>query len=346
MANVQHLVRRPRLSRRSQAPHVWENLWIRERQGALGILGKGDCARLWRMTMRPRSSIASGRIRSDTATEACLRWTRGPPGHGRPGGRRTRPGYAAHSFTLNISAWTRALGRHAAAALSSTRGARGRPHLGQGARVRRAKFRMLQTVPLTAGGQLLQSQRTAQWPDRGSHGGSRHALCAINGPCAGGGYELSLATPGSSLPTTVDHVGSPSPRFPSSPSCPVRSVSRLVDKRKVSPGPRARRLLLHAGEGINGSVPSEWRLSGRGGAAARRSRRRQSPRSAEMAARSDRPAGWPRHRLTSTPRARTIEGNRIGSATDRVVDRAACLAYITVAGPATSPHQPRGDPSA
>src|SRR5262250_2156395 len=83
-------------------------------------------------------------------------------------------------------------------------------------------------------------------------------LCAVNGPCAGGGYELALAT---------DYIvmaddGSTSVSLPELPLLAVLpgtgGLTRLVDKRKVR-SDRAD-FFCTTEEGIRGKRAVEWRL--------------------------------------------------------------------------------------
>src|SRR5215831_9188528 len=112
-------------------------------------------------------------------------------------------------------------------------------------------------------------------------------LCAITGPCAGGGYELALAT---------DYIvmaddGSTTVALPEVPLLAVLpgtgGLTRLVDKRRVR---RDRAdIFCTLEEGIKGQRAREWRLVDE---IVPRTKLDETVkrRAAELAARSDRPA--------------------------------------------------------
>src|SRR5258706_1189618 len=136
---------------------------------------------------------------------------------------------------------------------------------------------------------------------------SRQAyLCAIAGPCAGGGYELALAT---------DHIimADDSSTTVALPELPLLAVlpgtgglTRLVDKRHVR---RDRAdFFCTLEEGIKGRRAVEWRLVDE---VVPRSQLQEvtKHRAAELAALTDRPEGA--RGISLTALERTIDGDRI-----------------------------------
>ena len=159
---------------------------------------------------------------------------------------------------------------------------------------------------------------------------SRQAwLCAITGPCAGGGYELALATDW----IVMADDGSTSVALPELPLLAVLpgtgGLTRLVDKRKVR---RDRAdFFCTLEEGVKGRRAVEWRLVDE---VVPRSRLEETvrQRAAERAAASDRPAGA--RGIALTPLGRSIEGDRIRyRSVACAIDRGRGLAEITVAVP-------------
>src|SRR5207245_4211748 len=159
---------------------------------------------------------------------------------------------------------------------------------------------------------------------------SRQAyLCAVNGPCAGGGYEMALATDW----IIMADDGSTTVALPEVPLLAVLpgtgGLTRLVDKRKVR---RDRAdFFCTLEEGIKGQRADEWRLVDE---VVPRSKLDETVqrRAAELAARSDRPksaAG-----IALPPLGRAIDGDRIAYGTIAcALDRGRGIAEITIKGP-------------
>jgi benzoyl-CoA-dihydrodiol lyase len=164
--------------------------------------------------------------------------------------------------------------------------------------------------------------------DASQHSGQTY-LCAVNGACAGGGYELALAT---------EHIiladdGATSVSLPEVPLLAVLpgtgGLTRLVDKRRVR---RDRAdFFCTLEEGIRGSRAVDWHLVDE---TVRRSDFDQTvrERAVEAAARSDRPADGKGIELK--PLARTIEGDTMDYSHVKVaIDRDLRTAEITVFAP-------------
>jgi benzoyl-CoA-dihydrodiol lyase len=161
----------------------------------------------------------------------------------------------------------------------------------------------------------------------------QHYLAAINGPCAGGGYELALAT---------DHIimaddASTTVALPEVPLLAVLpgtgGLTRLVDKRKVR---RDRAdFFCTLEEGIKGQRAVEWRLVDE---VVPRSRLQETVRrrALELAARSDRPESA--RGITLPPLERTGAGDslRYPHVTCEV-ERRRGVAHITVHAPVEAP---------
>ena len=158
-------------------------------------------------------------------------------------------------------------------------------------------------------------------------------LTVVNGPCAGGGYELALATDW----IVMADDGNTSVSLPEVPLLAVLpgtgGLTRLVDKRHVR---RDRAdVFCTLEEGIKGRRAVEWGLVDE---VVPRSRLADAARerAADIAQRSDRPASA--RGIALTPLTRTIDGDRVayGHLTC-TVDRGRGVAEITVAAPTTVP---------
>ena len=158
-------------------------------------------------------------------------------------------------------------------------------------------------------------------------------LAMINGPCAGGGYELALAT---------EHIimaddANTSVALPEVPLLAVLpgtgGLTRLVDKRHVR---RDRAdFFSTVEEGVKGKRAVEWKLVDE---VVPRSKLEETARAraAALAARSDRPADA--RGILLDPLPRTLEPDRVGYRHVLcAIDRARGVAEITVRGPEDAP---------
>ena len=168
--------------------------------------------------------------------------------------------------------------------------------------------------------------------DASAHSGQRY-ICAVNGPAAGGGYELALA---------CDHIiliddGSSTVALPELPLLAVLpgtgGLTRLVDKRRVRRDHAD--LLCTASEGMRGSRALEWRLVDE---LAPRSRFDEivAERASAFAADGDHPSVG--EGIGLTPLAREVSGD--GLCYEHVsveIDRSLGAAFFLIRGPAAAP---------
>ena len=158
-------------------------------------------------------------------------------------------------------------------------------------------------------------------------------ICAINGPAAGGGYELALACEHILLIDDGSSTGS-LPELPMLAVLPgTGGLTRLVDKRKVRHD-HADFLCTNL-EGVRGSRALEWRLVDE---LAPRSNFGQAvaAKASEVAQRSDRPTSA--KGITLTPLERQIDGDHVRYKNIQIeLDRKLRVANILVNGPGEDP---------
>ena len=156
-------------------------------------------------------------------------------------------------------------------------------------------------------------------------------LCAVNGACAGGGYELALAT---------DHIiladdGSSTVALPEVPLLAVLpgtgGLTRVTDKRKVRRDHADVFCTLE--EGVKGQRAVDWRLVDEIVPPSRFAETVDA-RARAFAAQSDRPADAEGVVLSPLQRSVEIEAARIEYSTLRAeIDRLGRTARITINGP-------------
>jgi len=164
--------------------------------------------------------------------------------------------------------------------------------------------------------------------DSSRHGGLKF-IAAVNGACAGGGYELALAC--DEIILVDDRSSSVSlPEVPLLGVLPgTGGLTRLTDKRKVRHD--LADLFCTSVEGVRGQRALDWRLVDAIARPAQFAAKVQE-RSLQLAASSSRPAGA--RGVALTPLARSVEPDALRYTQVAVeIDRARRVATLTVKAP-------------
>ena len=158
-------------------------------------------------------------------------------------------------------------------------------------------------------------------------------LAAVNGACAGGGYELAAAC--DEILLVDDRSSSVSlPEVPLLGVLPgTGGLTRLTDKRKVRHDHAD--IFCTTSEGIRGQRAKDWRLVDHIAKPAQFAQAVQE-RAQQLAAQSDRPAQATGVQLTPLQREFSTNGVRYGLV-EVAIDRAARSATITVHAPPAPP---------